>query len=942
MSLENMMAMQPPDQGTGHDETQDAMFPEVEETASKNDESEVKAIDEDSVDADLDLSSRRSKMIILSDDEDSNPQSESGTYHLMEDKDRTAQRKMTVIGSDSESDEDSILFYKKPNTEKPTKFIVTSPSSEKTVYNRDIFDTELSDEDQPLQSEERSHSPPDLQESEMAAPPKDKKKVKKARKSSVKAQQEIQSIHSETQRMVRESRISLPYRRPKQRTLAEFLARRKQTSIAPSIKNQTLKMTMRNMECIRLLEEKKKRVDELYNENSDSDSEDADDRDWHSGQKDDPSGKDETLDSPTVTEESVGEVILPDLTAPFNESSVQEENSQESCSESHTFTSEDEGLGLGASEENTVREHSSPADISQFGGIASTNNIENGMPVTEQINSEDKLSENVSIKTGINTEFSDNEEEGMSEELQTPLAEERRHFSTSNSTDTSKLTPKLKFLSSILPEERLKKIMSITPKLNSGKKADFIDLEERSPLQDTGICEFKDRFMRQTSMKEKPEDKQQLSLNLVSEQDDGTEGQRQVSSSLLNTVDAKQDQVTREGVPGSQFTSFKAALQAKIREQREIHRVRRLQEKQFMETEEIPEDYQNDILPDEEAELTDKSETDYETESEPEENDVVITDHKREKSCYVDDEADEDEDGEETENNDAEQEAGPASDSDDENDTIEATKERKRIIQDPDDDSEEEEHESITFDWDETQGGQSQPAAHTEDLSASFTYKRGDTLDKDASTTSFDSSFELYGSVIAGHQPRGGMKVNAENGLSQFLTKNKSSSFSSTLSTSSKKQELSLPAEDSADIFNNEGTSASQGVLDLNFSSLDSTQPHESNKENESFSKLHLDLGRIDGTQDKDELIGLCSGQFSDETEAATEVRELCGDGVTPTQEINELLGLCSGRFGGAKQGESSQQKNSLGGPQTLLVSQDDHDEDELLGLCTAKFTTYV
>lgn len=78
-----------------------------------------------------------------------------------------------------------------------------------------------------------------------------------------------------------------------------------------------------------------------------------------------------------------------------------------------------------------------------------------------------------------------------------------------------------------------------------------------------------------------------------------------------------------------------------------------------------------------------------------------------------------------------------------------------------------------------------------------------------------------------------------------------------------KHQELSLPAEDSIDIFNNETTIASQGGLDLNFSSLDSTHPHESNKENDPFSKLHLDFSRIDGTQDKDELIGLCSGQFS-------------------------------------------------------------------------------
>jgi len=36
----------------------------------------------------------------------------------------------------------------------------------------------------------------------------------------------LQQIHSETQRMVRESRVSLPYHKPRQRSLVEFLQRR--------------------------------------------------------------------------------------------------------------------------------------------------------------------------------------------------------------------------------------------------------------------------------------------------------------------------------------------------------------------------------------------------------------------------------------------------------------------------------------------------------------------------------------------------------------------------------------------------------------------------------------------------------------------------------------------------------------------------------------------
>lgn len=37
----------------------------------------------------------------------------------------------------------------------------------------------------------------------------------------------MRQIHSETQRLLRETEISLPYHRPKQRTLQEFLNRKK-------------------------------------------------------------------------------------------------------------------------------------------------------------------------------------------------------------------------------------------------------------------------------------------------------------------------------------------------------------------------------------------------------------------------------------------------------------------------------------------------------------------------------------------------------------------------------------------------------------------------------------------------------------------------------------------------------------------------------------------
>nr|CAD7575134.1 unnamed protein product [Timema californicum] len=57
---------------------------------------------------------------------------------------------------------------------------------------------------------------------------KPKSSTKTTKEQSAKSNKnEIHKIHSESQRMLRETRLSLPYHRPRQRTLTEFLQRRK-------------------------------------------------------------------------------------------------------------------------------------------------------------------------------------------------------------------------------------------------------------------------------------------------------------------------------------------------------------------------------------------------------------------------------------------------------------------------------------------------------------------------------------------------------------------------------------------------------------------------------------------------------------------------------------------------------------------------------------------
>lgn len=358
-----------------------------------------------------------------------------------------------------------------------------------------------------------------------------------------------------------------------------------------------------------MLEEKKKQVEEFYK--SDSDSDDPDDVEWTPEQKDMPSEADKELNSDKATGESVDDECLPDLTTSATEL-------QESCSESlpatnHTvISSEDEGLG--ASEKNTPKEHSSPSNTSQSGDFADAHHNENNLSLIEHLNSEDKPLENIGMNTDDNTEGlsrdknlenigmnADDNTEGMSEDknlknigmntdddtedlsgdvnfenidmnaddnseslsedknlenigmntdgntedlsgtkdLETigmnaddnaedmdnreePVSKEPLRImreesflsDISNSTSMSRLTtPKLRFLASKLSEDELTQIMSVTPKLNSGKKDDIIDLDERStPSQDSGMSEFVNRFLRHADIKRKPAEKQEVNL----------------------------------------------------------------------------------------------------------------------------------------------------------------------------------------------------------------------------------------------------------------------------------------------------------------------------------------------------------------------------------------------------------------------------------------------
>ncbi|XP_076294677.1 uncharacterized protein LOC143215936 [Lasioglossum baleicum] len=99
------------------------------------------------------------------------------------------------------------------------------------------------------------------------------------RKVSIRASKKeaMKQIQSETQRLVRETEISLPYHRPKQRTLQEFLSRKKVLSILPKAPTMAAKLKMSSAIVDKLLKEKEKEA-EMFYKSSDSEEETTESR----------------------------------------------------------------------------------------------------------------------------------------------------------------------------------------------------------------------------------------------------------------------------------------------------------------------------------------------------------------------------------------------------------------------------------------------------------------------------------------------------------------------------------------------------------------------------------------------------------------------------------------------------------------------------------------
>ncbi|XP_025960412.2 claspin isoform X2 [Dromaius novaehollandiae] len=224
-----------------------------------------------------------------------------------------------------------------------------------------------------------------------------------------------------------------------------------------------------------------------------------------------------------------------------------------------------------------------------------------------------------------------------------------------------------------------------------------------------------------------------------------------------------------------------------------------------------------------------------------------------------------------------------------------------------------------------------------------------------AKDNSHNSSFELIGSMIPSYQPcnkqmsRGGNFLSAAGGFRSpspgFF---KTSFISSASKSSGKMSEPSLPIEDSQDLYNASPEPKSlfpgPGESQFQFSLEDDTQSQlldadgflnvGQHRNKYQSSKHQLTLASMDENAmdaNMDELLDLCSGQFSSQTEHVPNTNN------NKKQNMEELLNLCSGKF-------VSQTGSPTWASSASSKAEKDSDiEDpmaEALALCSGSFPT--
>nr|XP_030725314.1 claspin isoform X1 [Globicephala melas] len=713
--------------------------------------------------------------------------------------------------------------------------------------------------------------------------------TRKERKAAKLSKEALKKLHSETQRLIREAALNLPYHMPENKTVHEFFKRKPR----PTCQGNAMA----------LLKSSKYQASH-HKEITDTENTTEINSDHHSKDSEQTTGAGYEMEInalPAVSKE-------PQITT----------GSDESCSKNLTGSEE---LEIPEKQEQSDA-RPSPGDISvaqqecSFLGNKDSEEYQAGGLVAP---------EPCALE----------EEEGLkkTEEADEKVEEPRQQ------TKSAAVVPPEKVRRFTV--DRLKQLgvdVFIQPRLGADKDS-FVILEE--PETNRELEALKQRFWKHANPAAKPRAAQQVNVNIIVK-DVGPDGKEELKADTVAvTLAAEKLDGASHTKPGEKLQVLKAKLQEAMKLRRSEERQKRQallkldNEDGFEEEEE------------EEEEMTDQSEEDGEEEGEEalEEEEAKEEEEEEEGNQEIaefllgsEEIETKDEKEMDKENNDGNGEIGKS---------VGLLSVPKPLLSDS---------TFLLFKDNSSKMGYSASEEKSEIDENSG--KRPSKLDEDDSCSlltkesSHNSSFELIGSTIPSYQP---CNRQTGRGTSLFPTAGgfrspspglfRASLVSSASKSSGKLSEPSLPIEDSQDLYNAspEPKTLFLGAGDFQFCLEDDTQSQlldadgflnvRNHRNQYQALKPRLPLASMDENAmdaNMDELLDLCTGKFTSQAEKPLSRKS------DKKENMEELLDLCSGKFTSqdvstlAPSELTKQEKeNSLGDPM-----------EEALALCSGSFPT--
>ncbi|XP_028135625.2 claspin isoform X2 [Diabrotica virgifera virgifera] len=545
---------------------------------------------------------------------------------------------------------------------------------------------EDNDEDKPKCDEDDSMS-----EEDVIKPVKYKKKSMpkeegEPKKMSGKEAAELRKeIQSESQRMKRESNISLPYHRPKSFTLKEFLSRRPKLASAVPMAAKTppsvaIKMSIEQLKVVsKNLQKRHKEVEEFYKSDSEEETEDDKDSDYVPPQSE--------LDQVSCSKEDSEEVTDKDSLMPEDfENKVISENGEnagttidkcvitnmevDDSTNAQSILTDDDVLNTDQSQVSYINNTTDKIG-KEFEEKASSNNLskdgdrENSADKTIEDNCDktgDKLVENIDtldLQSSMEYEFnlddmedntenivnvggkevhpqiSDNEQhsDSMTEDQQKAYFAELDKEIENFGMETSTMEPEKPLKSKL---ELLKERLANTKPRLSNTSNNVIDLD--TVAKPTEVTKLMERFAKHTAKKHIHKDK--VKLNVISVESGGEIHKETVAIH----VDDDEDTAIEEK-PGVRLQKLRNELQSQIAQQRYQHWQNKSTKEVINDTEDPYKDEKSEcgaddaiLDDDEEEEMSESSEDEIDDENDERENEFET---QQKKSAFIDDEADE-------------------------------------------------------------------------------------------------------------------------------------------------------------------------------------------------------------------------------------------------------------------------------------------------------------